>query len=409
MQKGDVEGQEADKGIREEEEITEARTPKIARVPKTPTKADVEAHFPLHLEYREWCPHCVAGKGQVTPHKRGTGEERLGTTISVDYCFMVPEERSEELAPILLGYDDSTKSTWTMRVDHKGPTEGSVKWMTGKIEAAGHAGQKITMKSDQEDAIMALKKAIAVRRQANTAMIESPVRESKSNGRVEGAIKIWQGQYRTLRHQAETRMRKKIPRDSPLNSWLIGWTSEVMCKYKIHSDGRTSYELSTGHRFKMSVCGFAEKVHFKTATDKNHRNKLDTDWNVGYFLGTTERSNEYLVGTSSGITACSTIKRMTDDLAYDASCIEEVGVTYSEYICDGATTTNPRVRFASPAQPNPNPMSVGLAFAPRRMKIGQADLEKVGYIIGCPGCEWAQSQVGPRRAHSEECRTRVEV
>ena len=37
---------------------------------------------------------------------RSTGEERLGTTISVDYCFMVPEERGEELAPILLGYDD---------------------------------------------------------------------------------------------------------------------------------------------------------------------------------------------------------------------------------------------------------------------------------------------------------------
>ena len=75
----------SDEDVREEEEIGEARKPRIARVPKTPTRADIEAHFPLHVEYRDWCPHCVAGRGQVKPHMRNKGEERSGTTISVDY------------------------------------------------------------------------------------------------------------------------------------------------------------------------------------------------------------------------------------------------------------------------------------------------------------------------------------
>ena len=41
----------------------ESRKPNIARRPPTPSKADVEEHLPLYLEYRSWCPHCIAGKG----------------------------------------------------------------------------------------------------------------------------------------------------------------------------------------------------------------------------------------------------------------------------------------------------------------------------------------------------------
>ena len=39
----------------EEEDTEEVRAPKIARKPDTPTKAQIEAHFPLHAEYRSWC------------------------------------------------------------------------------------------------------------------------------------------------------------------------------------------------------------------------------------------------------------------------------------------------------------------------------------------------------------------
>ena len=41
----------------------ESRKPQIAKRPITPSRAEVESHLPLHLEYRSWCPHCVAGKG----------------------------------------------------------------------------------------------------------------------------------------------------------------------------------------------------------------------------------------------------------------------------------------------------------------------------------------------------------
>ena len=66
--------------------------------------------------------------------------------------------------------------------------------------------------------------------------------------------------------------------------WLVGFTSEVLSKYKVHPNGRTSYEMTTGHRCKQMVCGFGERVHFKTTSDKNRKNKMDTEWDVGYFV-----------------------------------------------------------------------------------------------------------------------------
>ena len=51
----------------------ETRKPPVARRPYTPTAAEVEAHLPLHLKYRSWCPHCVAGKG----FPRSTGRAQV--------------------------------------------------------------------------------------------------------------------------------------------------------------------------------------------------------------------------------------------------------------------------------------------------------------------------------------------
>ena len=47
----------------------EVRAPRVARRPFLPTKADIDEHYPLHLNYRSWCDHCVAGKSRLAQHK----------------------------------------------------------------------------------------------------------------------------------------------------------------------------------------------------------------------------------------------------------------------------------------------------------------------------------------------------
>ena len=72
-----------------------------------------------------------------------------------------------------------------MAVDHKGVTESSVAWMDGKLNQAGCRGTKVVLKSDQEESIIAPKKAVAIKRQAETVPIDAPVRDSRANGAME--------------------------------------------------------------------------------------------------------------------------------------------------------------------------------------------------------------------------------
>ena len=59
--------------------------PKPMRRPQAPTRAEWEAHIIAHVPYREWCPHCVAGRGISNQHRRNKEQDNSGVAISVDY------------------------------------------------------------------------------------------------------------------------------------------------------------------------------------------------------------------------------------------------------------------------------------------------------------------------------------
>ena len=65
-----------------------------------------------------------------------------------------------------------------------------MKYVTGILDQSGYQGQKLTRKSDQEPSIFAPKNAVAAERVGETVPFESPVRASKSNGRMEDALNI---------------------------------------------------------------------------------------------------------------------------------------------------------------------------------------------------------------------------
>ena len=73
--------------------------------------------------------------------------------------------------------------------------------------------------------------------------------------------------------------------------------------------GRTSHEWITGHRCDQPVVGFVEKTHFKFTIDKNHRNKMNTEWSTSYFVGANGKTIEYLVATMDGVFSSTTITR----------------------------------------------------------------------------------------------------
>ena len=96
--------------------------------------------------------------------------------------------------------------------------------------------------------------------------------------------------------------------------------------------------MTTGHRFERATCGFAQKVHYNAMTDKNRRNKMETDWGIGYYLGSYSRTAEHFIGTEQVIVKVDTIKRTPDDVAYDEACLKIVNVGYRDYVCEGASS-----------------------------------------------------------------------
>ena len=71
--------------------------------------------------------------------------------------------------------------------------------------------------------------------------------------------------------------------------------------------------MTTGHRCKLDMCNFAEKVMFKFNTDKNKRNKMESEWGTGFFVGANSRTDEYIIAKEDGVFSCATITRYPDD------------------------------------------------------------------------------------------------
>ena len=56
-------------------------------------------------------------------------ESHLGTTWSLDYCFMTADDEEEDMRAIIVAYDHSKMGLWTLPVDHKGADENVIKWL----------------------------------------------------------------------------------------------------------------------------------------------------------------------------------------------------------------------------------------------------------------------------------------
>ena len=90
-------------------------------------------------------------------------------------------------------------------------------------------------------------------------------------------------------------------------------------------------------------------------------------------------------------------------------CVNYINIRYDDFVLKGARSTV-LVSFPRPVGgENVDSIPVrGRDFVPRRLYVMPNDYVKHGFSQGCPGCAWAQIQMGPRRGHSELCRRRLE-
>ena len=108
---------------------------------------------------------------------------------------------------------------------------------------------------------------------------------------------------------------------------------------------------------------------------------METDWGIGYYLGSKSRTAEHLIGTEQGIVNVETFRIMPDVVAYDEDCLKIVNVGYREYACEGASSGSLVVRSSDPSPRNIDPSAP--IIVPRRTRITPKDLKDHGFTVGC--------------------------
>ena len=133
---------------------------------------------------------------------------------------------------------------------------------------------------------------------------------------------------RTIQHYVESRIGKVVEPGSALFTWLIPFCADILKKVRVVANGHIAYERIPSHACEAAQIGFAEVVDFKLETDRNNRNKADSEFNEGVLLGYAWRSKEYRVANKGAIYKCRAVRRRADDIAFILALIEGLEVRF---------------------------------------------------------------------------------
>ena len=95
-------------GEEEDEEEYGARKPMKKAGPREPTKEEKEDHEKLHIPFRNWCRHCVRGRGKEEACRKD-GRTPEVAEVHLDFMFM-GDEKSEKTLAMLVAKERTTKA-----------------------------------------------------------------------------------------------------------------------------------------------------------------------------------------------------------------------------------------------------------------------------------------------------------
>ena len=408
----DVEGDEAQAGVRRPIKIND---------PKLPSQEEIDEHMTTHLPYRNWCTHCVRGKGKSADHKQQMQDERIIPEFHMDYLFMgtaaVKASKDDKAATILGVKMKDRKAHMATVVPKKGASMEFVAKRVNKfIDEMGFKESTVMFKTDQEPSIVDLVNAIKkLRAGLETHSENSPVASSASNGVMERGVQSIEGMIRVLKDALEYRLGIKIGPQSLVLSWLVEYSAVLINRYEVGHDGKTPYERARGKVSKMLGVEFGERLMFRRQPIGQRLAKLESLWEVGIYTGYKAQTGEHMVNNKDGAFVTRTIKRMPEEIRWNETNLEMIVSTpWSLSPTSGAGAGEQeimpaiQVEMKEPEVEIIPPRSREEQAVPRRLYIGRRDLEAHGHTTGCAGCTAILMKKNPV-AHNDECRNKIEA
>ena len=283
---GAIIGEEGDVVLSDDDE-PEAGVRKTLKMidPQRPREEDVEEHQLTHLPFRNWCRHCICGRGREMPHRKAEAETGM-TEMYLDFAFMGDAENPGRTVPMLVVRERSTKMTMAAAVPSKSTGTYIARRVVAFFKEVGCESGDMIVKSDQEAAIVSIVRAAGrVRAATGTGKYiteNSPVHSSGSNGIVERAILSVEQQVRVLKNALESRWKVKLPAAHRIIPWMIEYAAVLLNRFEVGRDGRTSYERMKGKQAKTMGMEFGEAILWKRKPSGGALGKLTCMWQDGF-------------------------------------------------------------------------------------------------------------------------------
>ena len=373
----------------EEAQEEEAKVPKPARDPGAPTQAMIEAHAALHLPFRSWCPHCVAGRRDGAPHKRIDAEADQRPEVHLDYGF-IRRQGEEAQRTILVIKERRTRAIVALMVSHKGIEDQSTIDRTLKAIKRLGLGNDMVVKVDNESPLKKLREMILEKLPPGAVPQEPAARESQSNGVIESGVKVVKGLLRVHLHALEAKLDGHIPSDHPIMSWMTEFVGDAITKGLVSADGKTGYERLYGKESRDEGLEFGELLLWREPHVQGVL--LDERWKPGVWLGRRWGSPIHLVYSEGKVHEIRSIQRKVRTERWDRAAVEAVSVYPWSRPDHQEEKVNISYEKAVVEQPVVQDRVVS------RVHITTEDLDKYGYQANCSRCRlMQQGMTGSKR------------
>ena len=394
-----------------EEEEFGTRKPMRKGNPREPTKEEKEDHEKLHIPFKSWCRHCVRGRGKEEACRKD-GRIPEVPEVHMDFMFM-GEEKSEKTLAMLVAKERTTKAVMCCVAPRKSSGEWLAKRVMACMREFGCELEKVTIKTDNEPALVAVADQVGRLRAAKggkgMVVEHSPVHSSKSNGIVERAVQSVQGMVRTMRSAVEEKWGVKLEVEHVVLPWLVEYAGWLLTRAEVGADGKTAYESSRGKTARLTGVEFGEGVLWKRRREVGPLGKLTCMWEDGIFLGVKGSTGEMIIGDERGVWRTRTIRRKPEGERWSRKNLDKIGgvpwkMTKAgdgdgEELKTEVTIMDKEYRERARLEEH--------EAVPRKVYIAKEDLEVHGYTVGCPGCK-SVLRGTTRQAHTEACRRRME-
>ena len=388
--------------------------------PKLPSAEEVRVHGLTHLPYRNWCPHCVRGRGREMDHQRKSEEDQGGVPeYHMDYCF--PGDEEGQKLVVLAVVERRSRMKRMVVVPSKGSTGTyAVKAVLELMEECGDRDAKVIVKSDQEPAIKFLIDDVCVHRTSAQTIVEQAPKGSKgSNGVIERAVQSMEQQVRTMKSALEERMGVRVDVRHPILSWMCDYAGFLLNRLEVSADGKTAYERNKGKRAQVLGLEFGERVLWKHGRLGAKMEKINARWSYGMFLGVKVKSGELIIldFETETISYVRTVRRVPEEQRWSAEYLGKVLVVpWNRGAGDGEADGDAPEYDArhGPGRAltaeEKEQMATETADAPRivhRAHLKKADFDRFGYSDRCGGCS-AILRGLHIQPHTSQCRARIE-